>query len=184
MLSVCQKRRSGRLSGRGRCFRRVCPDGARFERSVVSTTRRADGLSIHGRHAGTTSSDFTRPHEPAGTASCFEVYRRLVVDPDLWSESVLAQFWISFLCDANPTGSPRVHVKFWEGSQYPNETPCLWMSGGDKAQRQANGAACGILGRNECHCAANSVDRIGTNQCAYLCRAKRGSPLHVLQALL
>ncbi|MEE2752903.1 MAG: hypothetical protein VX910_02890 [Candidatus Latescibacterota bacterium] len=80
---------------------------------------------------------FTRPHahEPAGTAACFEWIRRLcIVECNAWSSWVLENFRISFLADANPSGSQRAPVKFWDGSEIPNETFFLWMFGesGDK----------------------------------------------------
>lgn len=74
----------------------------------------------------------TRPHahEPAGTAACFEVLRRLVQRPDdAWSAWVLGNFRLSFLPDANPGGSQRAPVKFWDGGAYPNEVFFLWMFG-------------------------------------------------------
>ena len=74
---------------------------------------------------------FTRPHshEPAGTAACFEWIRRLSSPSDDWSETVLAEFRISFMPDANPSGSQRSPVKFWDGSEIPNEEFFLWMFG-------------------------------------------------------
>jgi hypothetical protein len=74
---------------------------------------------------------FTRPHahEPAGTAACFEWIRRLCAREDDWSTEILARFRLSFMADANPTGSRRAPVKFWDGTRYPNETFFLWMFG-------------------------------------------------------
>ena len=59
---------------------------------------------------GKTHIYITRPHahEPAGTAACFEWIRRLTCDtPDSWSNWVLTHFRISFMADANPSGSQR-----------------------------------------------------------------------------
>lgn len=74
---------------------------------------------------------FTRPHahEPAGTAACFEWIRRLVDPQDAWSAYVRSHFRLSFVADANPSGSQRAPVKFWDGTDYPNETFFLWMFG-------------------------------------------------------
>lgn len=75
---------------------------------------------------------FTRPHahEPAGTAACFEWVRRLSREQKtLWSSWVLGNFRLSFMADANPTGSQRSPVKFWDGSEVTNETFFLWMFG-------------------------------------------------------
>ena len=75
---------------------------------------------------------FTRPHahEPGGTAACFEWVRRLCRDPkDPWESWLLANYRLSFLPDANPTGSQRAPVKFWDGAVIPNETFFLWMFG-------------------------------------------------------
>ena len=74
----------------------------------------------------------TRPHahEPAGTAACFEWIRRLTcVAKDGWANWVLTHFRISFLADANPSGSQRAPVKFWDGSDFTNEAFFLWMFG-------------------------------------------------------
>jgi hypothetical protein len=81
---------------------------------------------------------FSRPHahEPAGTAACFELLRRCVYTPDdAWSQWLLSNFRLSVLPDANPGGSQRAPVKFWDGTQYPNQEFFLWMFGesGDEA---------------------------------------------------
>lgn len=74
---------------------------------------------------------FSRPHahEPAGTAACFAMLHRLVAAQDDWSRWALENFRLSFLPDANPSGSQRAPVKFWDGVQIPNERFFLWMFG-------------------------------------------------------
>jgi hypothetical protein len=69
-------------------------------------------------------------HEPAGTAACFEWMRRFCREErNAWSAWVLDNFRISFLADANPSGSQRAPIKFWDGSRIPNEVFFLWMFG-------------------------------------------------------
>jgi len=73
----------------------------------------------------------TRPHahEPAGTAACFEWLKRLIAPKSEWDRYVLENFRISFMPDANPSGSARAPVKFWDGAKIPNEMFFLWMFG-------------------------------------------------------
>ena len=48
---------------------------------------------------------------------------------DSWAKWVLTHFRISFLADANPTGSQRAPVTLWDGSVFTNEAFFLWMFG-------------------------------------------------------
>lgn len=119
----------------------VTPDEADL---FVSEIRHLVGLREWWQYGGRTAYQvsvgtpgkphiyFTRPHahEPAGTAACFEWIRRLCLeDRDAWSEWILGNFRLSFLADANPGGSQRAPVKFWDGTEIPNETFFLWMFG-------------------------------------------------------
>ncbi len=85
----------------------------------------------------------SRPHahEPAGTAAMVELARALLGDgiyhdmDDMWRKDILSRFVITLVPDANPFGSHRAPVKFWDGSEIPNEKFFLWMFGesGEKA---------------------------------------------------
>lgn len=121
----------------------VTPDEAD---AFVSRIRGPDGVSVvdHAQRGGRTAYRitlgspgrphvfFTRPHahEPVGTAACFEWVRRLTRDRGCaWASAVRERFRLSFLADANPSGSQRAPVKFWDGSVHPNEVFFLWMFG-------------------------------------------------------
>ena len=100
----------------------------------VSEWKQFGGRSAYQITLGSKGSPhvyFTRPHahEPAGTAACFEWIRRLSDPRDEWSEYLVSNFRLSFVPDANPTGSQRAPVKFWDGTAFPNETFFLWMFG-------------------------------------------------------
>lgn len=79
----------------------------------------------------------SRPHahEPAGVAACMELVKTLVKyrgyenANDEWRRWALENFIITFVPDANPGGSQRAPVKFWDGSEVPNEKFFLWMFG-------------------------------------------------------
>lgn len=71
-------------------------------------------------------------HEPAGTAASWLILDLLsgrVSGASSWREWVLTRFSITFVPDANPGGSQRAPVKFWDGTEVPNETFFLWMFG-------------------------------------------------------
>jgi len=79
----------------------------------------------------------SRPHahEPAGTAAIMELTRALLsnsnyneVAPE-WRSDILRNFVITLVPDANPSGSHRAPVKFWDGTDVPNEQFFLWMFG-------------------------------------------------------
>jgi hypothetical protein len=87
-------------------FMAKIPDIERWQQQYAGRT--AYGLTIGT--FGKPHIYITRPHahEPAGTAACFEWIRRLTCDtPDSWSNWVLTHFRISFMADANPSGSQR-----------------------------------------------------------------------------
>lgn len=79
----------------------------------------------------------SRPHahEPAGVAACTELIQALAGLGvyagawDDWRNWVLSNFVITLVPDANPMGSERAPVKFWDGSEIPNEKFFLWMFG-------------------------------------------------------
>ena len=76
----------------------------------------------------------SRPHahEPAGTAACCEFVRQLSApapETAAWAKRLLEQFAITFVPDANPSGSLRAPVRFWDGGSYTNEEFFLWMFG-------------------------------------------------------
>ena len=79
----------------------------------------------------------SRPHahEPAGVAACMELVKTLVKYKGYengnakWRRWALENFVITFVPDANPGGSQRAPVKFWDGSKIPNEKFCRWMFG-------------------------------------------------------
>ncbi|MBT5830307.1 MAG: hypothetical protein HOH77_08955 [Candidatus Latescibacteria bacterium] len=79
----------------------------------------------------------SRPHahEPAGVAACAELIRALAglgiyaQGWDAWRETVLEEFVITLVPDANPMGSVRAPVTFWDGSHISNERFFLWMFG-------------------------------------------------------
>lgn len=79
----------------------------------------------------------SRPHahEPAGVAACTELiktlagYKDYANGNDEWRRWTLENFIVTFVPDANPGGSQRAPVKFWDGSKIPNEKFFLWMFG-------------------------------------------------------
>ncbi|MDA0745688.1 MAG: M14 family zinc carboxypeptidase [bacterium] len=79
----------------------------------------------------------SRPHahEPAGTAACTELVKTLAGYSEYanqntaWREYVLKNFIVTLVPDANPGGSQHAPVKFWDGSEVPNERFFLWMFG-------------------------------------------------------
>jgi hypothetical protein len=88
----------------------------------------------------------SRPHahEPAGVAACAELAKALAGYRDYkdqnadWRKWVLENLVVTFVPDANPGGSQRAPVKFWDGLEIPNEQFFLWMfgeSGGTPGER-------------------------------------------------
>ncbi|HAA73718.1 TPA: hypothetical protein DCE37_01180 [Candidatus Latescibacteria bacterium] len=101
---------------------------------VVHVYQQYGGRKVYRITVGTPGQPhilFTRPHahEPAGTAACFEWIRRLLDGNDEWASQVLESFRLSLIPDANPSGSQRAPVKFWDGTRYENKTFFLWMFG-------------------------------------------------------
>ena len=79
----------------------------------------------------------SRPHahEPAGTAAILELAKALLGhgaykgSDSAWRSHILKNYVITLIPDANPSGSERAPVKFWNGSEIPNEQFFLWMFG-------------------------------------------------------
>lgn len=80
----------------------------------------------------------SRPHahEPAGVAASTELVKVLVgynkgyMEQNAeWRKWALENFVVTFVPDANPGGSQRAPVKFWDGSKIPNEKFFGWMFG-------------------------------------------------------
>ena len=81
---------------------------------------------------------FHKPHahEPAPCAAMMNVAAKLLegrgldgepapIDP----ESVTNQIAVVFIPDANPGGTERAPVRWWDGTQYTNEEFWVWMRG-------------------------------------------------------
>ncbi len=76
----------------------------------------------------------SRPHahEPAGTAASWLMLKWLSGSDTAmatWRQDVWSRFTLTFVPDANPGGSERAPVRFWDGTRIPNETFFLWMFG-------------------------------------------------------
>jgi len=116
-------------------------------RPVWAVTFGAEGY-LDGKHKLFVS----RPHahEPAGVAACTELIQALAGLGayggawDAWREEVLSKFVITLVPDANPMGSTRAPVTFWDGSKIPNERFFLWMFGesGETAGERFPRVAC------------------------------------------
>ena len=83
---------------------------------------------------------FFKPHahEPAPIAGQVNVINMLLAGETLDgrptefdNERVLKQSLLTFLVDANPDGTARAPVEYWDGSQYTNEEFWAWMRGVD-----------------------------------------------------
>jgi hypothetical protein len=127
----------------------VCPDDVdvlvrRLSGAKVPGFRQWAGRTVwavtfgdEGDLAGKQKLFVSRPHahEPAGLAAATELIQALAGlgsyanGWDSWRESVLSQFVITLMPDANPAGSMRAPVAFWDGSQIPNASFFLWMFG-------------------------------------------------------
>ena len=79
----------------------------------------------------------SRPHafEPAGTAACME-FAKLLLGMDEyegrfsdWRQKIMDHVIITVVPDANPDGSNRAPVKFWDGSGESYEEFLMWMFG-------------------------------------------------------
>jgi hypothetical protein len=104
------------------------------------TGRRVYALTVTGHEGdlrGRRKLFLSRPHahEPAGTAACTELIKALTGYGDYagqyaeWRQWALGHFVLTVVPDANPGGSQRAPVKFWDGSEIPNERFFLWMFG-------------------------------------------------------
>jgi hypothetical protein len=81
---------------------------------------------------------FVKPHahEPAPCAAMMNVLAKLLQGrgldgqpPPLDGELILKRLVLSFLPDANPEGTARAPVQWWDGTQYTNEELWVWMRG-------------------------------------------------------
>jgi hypothetical protein len=111
----------------------------------ICSFRQYSGRNVHALTLTDPESDnggkqrlfISRPHahEPAGTAACTELAKALAGYEDYadqnggWRQWVLENFVVTLVPDANPGGSQRAPVKFWDGSEIPNEQFFLWMFG-------------------------------------------------------
>lgn len=79
----------------------------------------------------------SRPHahEPAGVAAQTELAKTLAAWGPYgarnreWRQWVLENFVVTLVPDANPSGSQRAPVRFWDGSYCDNRQFYLWMFG-------------------------------------------------------
>lgn len=81
---------------------------------------------------------FDKPHahEPAPCAAAMNAIAKLLSGhgldrepPPLDPERVLGSLLVTFLPDANPGGTERSPVQWWDGTQYTNEEFWVWMRG-------------------------------------------------------
>ncbi len=84
---------------------------------------------------------FYKPHahEPAPCAAMMNVLAKLLdgrgLDGEpapMQAEQVLDALSLTFIPDANPAGTERAPVKWWDGTQYTNEEFWVWMRGRDR----------------------------------------------------
>lgn len=116
----------------------ACIEGeadVRVDRYVQFGGRTAYAITLPCRPEGSLRLMVGRPHahEPAGTAACFEMVRQLIdldSENEAWRDAVRDRFTVTFMPDANPSGSQWAPVRFWNGAEIPNETFFLWMFGG------------------------------------------------------
>ena len=98
-------------------------------RPVFAVTVGAEGkpaILFHKPHA----------HEPAPCAAMMNVLAKLLngkgldgEPPPIDPSAVLGQLTITFIPDANPGGTERAPVLWWDGTQYTNEEFWVWMRG-------------------------------------------------------
>jgi len=77
-------------------------------------------------------------HEPAPTAACMNVMNMILTGRGLDgsaapydAQEVRRKLLVTLIPDANPDGTARAPVKWWDGSQYTNEEFWAWMRGPD-----------------------------------------------------
>ncbi len=111
----------------------------------IDTFRQYTGRNVYALTLTDPSGDLmekkrlfvSRPHahEPAAVAACTELVKTLVSykgyeDSNVeWRQWALENFVITLVSDANPGGSQRAPVKFWDGSKIPNGRFFCWMFG-------------------------------------------------------
>jgi hypothetical protein len=98
--------------------------------TVSERTAKNDKLAVlfHKPHA----------HEPAPCAAMMNVVAKLLSGQGLDGEkcpmkreTLLASLALTFLPDANPHGSQRAPVQWWDGTQFTNDEFWVWMRGLD-----------------------------------------------------
>lgn len=116
-----------------------CPD-LRIDRFPQFDGRTVYALTFtaaQGDWRGRKRLFLSRPHahEPAGVAAQTELAKVLAGWGDYgsqnreWCRWALENFVITLVPDANPSGSQRAPVKFWDGSYCENRQFYLWMFG-------------------------------------------------------
>ncbi len=78
-------------------------------------------------------------HEPAPNAACMNAMNMILTgkaldgsEPPFDAEAVRRKLLVTFIPDANPDGTARAPVEWWDGSQYTNEEFWAWMRGPDR----------------------------------------------------
>lgn len=77
-------------------------------------------------------------HEPAPNAACMNVMNMILTGEALDGSAapfdaaeIRRKLLVTFIPDANPDGTARAPVEWWDGSQYTNEEFWAWMRGPD-----------------------------------------------------
>lgn len=103
--------------------------------------RRVFALTVRAAKPGQAAKPallFHKPHahEPAPCAAIMNVLAKLLdgsgldgSPPPLPPEAILDAATLTFLPDANPGGTERAPVLWWDGTQYTNEEFWVWMRG-------------------------------------------------------
>ena len=112
------------------------------ERVVVDELRQYTGRPVFaitlGAGGGKPAVLFNKPHahEPAPCAAMMNAIAKLLTGrgldgepPPINPQAVLDQLTLTFIPDANPGGTERAPVTWWDGTQYTNEEFWVWMRG-------------------------------------------------------
>ncbi len=109
----------------------------------VAQVRQFTGRPVFSITLGAADGDtvgilFNKPHahEPAPCAAMMNVISKLLTgrgldgaDVEIPPEQVLSHTTLTFIPDANPFGTERAPVPWWDGTQYTNEEFWVWMRG-------------------------------------------------------
>ncbi|HJN15074.1 MAG TPA: hypothetical protein QGH10_06280 [Armatimonadota bacterium] len=78
-------------------------------------------------------------HEPAPNAACMNVMNMLLTGeqldgsaPSFDVETAREKLLVTFIPDANPDGTARAPVEYWDGYEYTNDEFWAWMRGPDR----------------------------------------------------